>query len=80
MNRTYRVRDLLHDLRRHGCRPLRTRGSHQIWATPTGAKLGVVVNHPGNDVSATVLAAVRRALRRAGIELGRGPVREGGAA
>ena len=79
MNRTYRVRDLIRELRRQGCRPVRTRGSHQIWTTPSGARLGVVVNHPGDGVSATVLAAVRRALRVAGIELG-GDERWGGAA
>jgi predicted RNA binding protein YcfA (HicA-like mRNA interferase family) len=84
MNRTYRVRDLLHDLRRHGCRPLRTRGSHQVWTTSRGTRFGVVVNHPGDDVSAIVLACVRRTLRAAGIELGRfahlSPMRTGGAA
>lgn len=69
MPRRFRVRDLVGALLRHGCRPLRTRGSHQRWATPNGATFGLVVNHPGSDVSNTILASVRRTLRAEGIEL-----------
>jgi predicted RNA binding protein YcfA (HicA-like mRNA interferase family) len=70
MHRNYKVRALLHDLRRHGCWPQRTKGSHQVWSTPGGVSFPVVVNHPGNDVTPRVLASVRRVLRAEGLELG----------
>jgi predicted RNA binding protein YcfA (HicA-like mRNA interferase family) len=62
--RRAKVRDLLHELRACGWRPVRCRGSHQTWRAPDGDLLTVVVNHPGHDVSPVVLASVRRALLR----------------
>jgi predicted RNA binding protein YcfA (HicA-like mRNA interferase family) len=62
-----KVRTLLRDLRALGCQPERAVGSHQIWRTPAGSHVTVVVNHPNADVSSTVLASVRRVLRREGL-------------
>ncbi len=59
------VRKLLGCLRALGWCPLRRRGSHQVWAAPAGPQVSIVVGHRGRDVSAIVLAAVRRALREA---------------
>ena len=66
-----KVRTLLQALRVLGCSPERTTGSHQVWRTPGGAHLTVVVNHANADVTRLVLAAVRHTLRREGLQLGR---------
>jgi predicted RNA binding protein YcfA (HicA-like mRNA interferase family) len=68
--RTTKVRTLLSELKLRGCRPLRTRGSHQTWSTATGATFVVVVNHRNADASAVVLASVRRALRAENVAAG----------
>jgi len=67
MPRRLKVRMLLQELRALGCRPERTEGSHQIWRTPGGAHLTVVVNHANADVTPAVLTGVRRVLRREGL-------------
>lgn len=64
-----KVRKLMSDLRKLGCRPKRCNGSHGTWTTPGGVPFTLVVNHPGADVSATVLASVRRVLRKEGLDL-----------
>jgi len=64
-----RVRRLRKRLRNLGCRPLRTRGSHEVWSTPGGARLVVVCNHLGRDASKPVLASCRRALFLEGLDL-----------
>jgi predicted RNA binding protein YcfA (HicA-like mRNA interferase family) len=67
MRQGMKVRSLLGLLRRLGCRIERTRGSHQIWKTPKGTPLTVVVNHANDEVTPAVLGSVRRALRRDGL-------------
>ncbi len=67
MPRRPKLRHLLQELRTLGFRPERTRGSHQVWSTPGGAHLTLVVNHANCDVTPIVLASVRRALRREGM-------------
>ena len=69
MSRRPSVRELIARIEACGCRMLRTRGSHQTWAAPSGRRFTLKVNHIGNDASMTVLGAVRRTLRKEGIEL-----------
>lgn len=69
MNRRYRVRDLLSRLYALGGTALRMRGSHKIVGLPSGRTVSVPANHLGHEVSAVVLASVRRALRADGLEL-----------
>ena len=65
-----RVRDLRHRLESAGCRVRRrSDGSHEVWETPGGRMMVLVVNHLAGDVSPPVLKNVRRALRREGISL-----------
>lgn len=56
------VRDLLAELRSHGFRPERLRGSHQRWVGPEGQGVTVVVNHKSAHASPFVVKAVERAL------------------
>lgn len=67
--RRFRTRDLLNRLRELGCVPQRISGSHQILVAPGNRTLCIPVNHPGRDVSPTVLSSVRRVLRNVGLEL-----------
>jgi predicted RNA binding protein YcfA (HicA-like mRNA interferase family) len=61
MSRVVKVRDVLSALRDQGARPLRTRGSHQIWRTESGVTVVVVVNHKNDNCSPIILANVKRA-------------------
>lgn len=49
-------------LEAHGARPLRTRGSHQVWRLPHGASFVVVCNHLGADMGVRLRAQLRRLL------------------
>ncbi|WP_073563483.1 type II toxin-antitoxin system HicA family toxin [Archangium sp. Cb G35] len=70
MRRRPKIRDLTRLLRRLGCRPLAPHGgSHQKWVTPGGQSFPIVIDHPGADVTRTVLTSVRRVLRREGLVL-----------
>lgn len=69
MRRVRSVRKLIRKLRALGCRPARTKGSHQIWLTPGGRHMTVVVNHESADVTPAVLTSVRRVLCREGLLL-----------
>lgn len=62
------VRDVLAELRRLGCEPVRTNGSHQVWRTPSGKTVPVVVNHVSAGASRNVLGTLRRVLRAEGLE------------
>lgn len=64
-----KVRDLQRRLLELGARPVRISGSHEVWELPDGHSVPIVVKRLGDDVSAGVLAAVARSLRRAGLEL-----------
>lgn len=64
-----KVRTVLRELRALGCLPERAEGSHQVWRTPAGSHVTVVVNHLNADISRAVLASIRRALRREGLLL-----------
>lgn len=68
----FKVRTLLQELRMLGCRPERVTGSHQVWRTPAGAHVTVVVNHANADVSRLVLASIRHTLRKERLQLGKG--------
>jgi predicted RNA binding protein YcfA (HicA-like mRNA interferase family) len=70
MSRRIKIRELTRRLTRLGCRPLPTHGgSHQKWVTPGGRSFPIVIDHPGADVTRTVLTSVRRVLRREGLAL-----------
>lgn len=58
LGRPPKVRELIHALRRQGCAPIRQKGSHEIWKTPTGGTFTIVVNHPNDVVSRCVLKNV----------------------
>jgi predicted RNA binding protein YcfA (HicA-like mRNA interferase family) len=65
-----KVRDLRSALRQIGCKPLRCKGSHEVWSSPSGATLPpLVINHVGDEASVGVYAKIVRALRSEGIEL-----------
>lgn len=53
-------RDAIDALRRAGAVPVRTRGSHQTWALPTGERQTVVCNHLGARADAGLLAQLRK--------------------
>lgn len=78
MSRRPSVRELIALIEARGCRMMRIRGSHATFVTPGGRRVTLKANRPGEDCSMTVLSAVRRALRKEGIELwdGQGPSRE----
>jgi len=62
-----KVRDLQESLRASGARPVRMRGSHEIWAWPNGVQVAIVVNHRNADATEAVLRAVKQARRQAGV-------------
>ena len=66
--RNPKVREVTARLRHLGCRPIRSKGSHELWEAPDGRRCPIVINHLGGDMSPHVLASVRRWLRRAGLE------------
>jgi predicted RNA binding protein YcfA (HicA-like mRNA interferase family) len=57
-----KYRELIHYLRRYGAKPLRQRGSHEVWQLPNGRTFSLVVNHINDPVSRTVLKNVSDAL------------------
>jgi len=69
MQGCFKVWQLMNRLRALGCRPLRTPDSHQVWVTPAGRRLTIVVNHLNADVTHTVLFSVKRVLRSEGLLL-----------
>ena len=72
---TIKVRELRTRLGQLGCERHRGRGSHEVWRTPRGGMLVLVVNHLGTEVSATVLASTRHTLRAEGLDLDERPPR-----
>jgi predicted RNA binding protein YcfA (HicA-like mRNA interferase family) len=58
------VRELLHELRRIGAIAIRTKGSHQTWELPDGERIGLVVNHPGDNAGRREILVVERALAK----------------
>lgn len=65
------VRELRERLLELGCRVRRGQASssHEVWETPGGRMLTLVVHHRNRAVSLAVLKTVRRALRAEGIRL-----------
>lgn len=61
------VHDVQTWLRSLGCVPVRRKGSHEWWRTPSGRGFPLVANRRGQDVSYVVLATVRRVLRNEGL-------------
>lgn len=59
-----KVRDLLHELRRIGARAIRTKGSHQTWELPDGERIGLVINHLGDNAGRREILIVERALEK----------------
>lgn len=62
LGRPPKVRELLQQLRLRGWIAVRQNGSHQIWQAPNGTRVPVVVNHPNDPVSRTVLKTVYGAM------------------
>jgi len=60
MKRRPKVRELLAELRDAGWRPVRCRGSHQIWRAPDGRTMPLVINHMNDDTTPSVVASFRR--------------------
>lgn len=69
------TRHLLGWLKRIGCAQLRCRGSHATWRLPSGATVTIPIAHLGRDVSANVLADLRRKLRALDFGSEGGPAR-----
>lgn len=69
MPRNLKVRQVIVRLRQLGCRPVRSKGSHQTWKAPNGACCPIKINHLGADMSPRVLSCVRQWLRDAGLDL-----------
>lgn len=61
-----KTRDLQKALRSLGCAIVRTRGSHEIWVSPSGQKLPPVVVTQ-REASRRVLTTIKRALRSEGL-------------
>jgi len=57
-----KIRELLQELRQTGWVPVRQNGSHQIWQAPNGARVPIVINHPNDQVSRSVLKSIREAM------------------
>ncbi len=69
MSRNPKVREVRARLVKLGCKRVRCNGSHETWEAPDGSRCPIKINHLGADVSARVLASVRRWLRGAGLDL-----------
>lgn len=67
LGRPPKVRDFIHRLKQIGCKPLRIKGSHQIWATPGGHQVTIVCNHMNTHLSRLVLSSVENVLQREGL-------------
>lgn len=66
-----KVRVLVSQIQAAGCIPVRVKGSHQVFRTPSGNSIPLVINHQNAEVTPNVLASVRRALQSEGIRLKR---------
>ncbi|TAL42465.1 MAG: type II toxin-antitoxin system HicA family toxin [Salinibacterium sp.] len=65
-----KVRELVSFLERSGFTHVRTHGSHATYKLGRSTRIGLVVNHPNDEVDPVVLSNARRTLRSVGIELG----------
>ena len=62
------VRELRAKMSQAGAVPLRINGSHEVWGLPGGGTIPIVGDHKGADASPGVVASVRRAFSRAGLD------------
>jgi len=60
-----KVRDMRSLLKSRGCTVVRRRGSHEMWRTPAGITVPVVVNHPNADIPSGTLGKILRWLEGA---------------
>lgn len=62
MGRPKKIREVIADMREQGWTNLgRGKGSHEVWQSPTGAKVPLVVNHLNDVMSRRVLQTLREA-------------------